>query len=117
MTAWGLRGGWRVKLTASASLAIAAAATLVALPATARAEAAPAVYTQKCELCHSVAGKGGKKADVGGSLDGVGSKRDEAWLRKYIADPKSAMEGAKMPKFNLPPADMDAVVKYMQSLK
>lgn len=117
MATWGLRGGWRVKLAASAVLAMAASASVVTLPASAHAEAAPAIYTQKCELCHSIAGKGGKKADVGGPLDGVGGKRDEAWLRKYIADPKSAMEGAKMPKFNLAPADMDAVVKYMQSLK
>lgn len=96
---------------------MAASAEFLALPTAARADAAPAIYTQKCELCHTIAGKGGKKADVGGPLDGVGAKRDEAWLRKYIADPKSAMEGAKMPKFNLAPADMDAVVKYMQSLK
>ena len=80
------------------------------------AEAPPQVYTQKCELCHSVGGKGGKKADVGGPLE-AGAKRDEAWLRKYIADPKSVMEGAKMPKFNLAPADMDALVKYILSLK
>ena len=106
-----------MKLAASASMAMAASAVLVALPTSARAEAAPAIYTKKCELCHTIAGKGGKKADVGGPLDGVGSKRDEAWLRKYIPDPKSAMEDAKMPKFNLAPADMDAVVKYMQSLK
>jgi mono/diheme cytochrome c family protein len=117
MAACGFWGGRRVKLTASAWLAMAAAATLMAFPASVRAEAAPEIYTKKCELCHTIAGKGGKKAEVGGPLDGVGSKRDEAWLRKYIPDPKSAMDDAKMPKFNLAPADMDAVVKYMQSLK
>lgn len=99
------------------AIVVLIAGSLFMASAAAAADAAPAIYTQKCELCHSIAGKGGKKADVGGPLDGVGAKRDEAWLRKYIPDPKSVMPEAKMPKFNLPPADMDAVVKYMLSLK
>lgn len=78
---------------------------------------APEVYTKKCELCHSINGQGGKKKDVGGPLDGVASKRDEAWLRAYIADPKSKLPESKMPKLNLAPADMDAAVKYLLTLK
>lgn len=78
---------------------------------------APEVYTKKCELCHSIGGAGGKKKEVGGPLDGVGKKHDEAWLRAYIKDPKSQMPEAKMPKMALGDADLDAVVKYMSSLK
>ena len=81
------------------------------------ADAPPDVYTKKCELCHSINGQGGKKKEVGGPLDGVGSKRDEAWLRAYIADPKSKLPESKMPKLNLAPADMDAAVKYLLTLK
>ena len=56
-------------------------------------------------------------ADKGGALDGVGGKRDEAWLRAYLADPKSQIPDAKMPNLKLAPADLDALVAYMLSLK
>ena len=77
----------------------------------------PQVYTQKCELCHSIGGQGGKKKDVGGPLDGVGKKRDEAWLRAYIADPKSQMPDAKMPKIKMTEQQFNDIVAYMMSLK
>lgn len=94
------------------SVALASLAASIA-----QAGDAPEVYSKKCELCHSINGQGGKKKDVGGALDGVGGKRDEAWLRAYIADPKSKMPESKMPKLNLAPADMDSVVKYLLTLK
>ncbi len=75
------------------------------------------VYQQKCETCHSVGGVGGKMAKLGGPLDDVGSKRDEAWLKAYFADPKSKMPDAKMPKLKLTDEEWDAVTKYMLSLK
>lgn len=77
----------------------------------------PEIFTQKCLLCHEVGGVGGKKKDVGGKLDGVGAKHDEAWFRAYIPDPKSKLPDSKMKKFNLSPADMDAVVAYLMTLK
>lgn len=95
--------------------------TVVVLAALAASAAwaadAPQIYTQKCELCHSIAGQGGKKKEVGGALDGVGAKHDEAWFRAYIADPKSQKPESKMPKLNLAPSDMDSVVKFLLSLK
>ena len=75
------------------------------------------LYEKKCMLCHSLGERVGKKADLGGPLDGVGSKRDEAWLLAYFADPKSKIEGAKMPKLKLKPEEWDAMVKLMLSLK
>lgn len=75
------------------------------------------IYDKKCKVCHSIAGVGGAKADKGGPLDGVGSKRDEAWLRAYFADPKSQIEDAKMPKLKLASEEWDAMVRYMLSLK
>ena len=39
-----------------------------------------AVYDKKCKTCHSIGGVGGAMAKMGGPLDGVGAKRDEAWL-------------------------------------
>jgi len=98
------------RMTIGAALVLAAATV-------AGAEAAPAVYDAKCKVCHSIGGDAGKLADKGGPLDGVGAKRDEAWLRAYLADPKSQMPDAKMPVIKLTPEEMDAVVKYMLSLK
>ena len=76
----------------------------------------PDVYKKKCVLCHSIGGEGGKKKDVGGPLDGVGKKRDEAWLRAYILEPKSKMPEAKMPKIKLSTEDLNSVIQYMLSL-
>lgn len=78
---------------------------------------AQALYDKKCKVCHSLAGVKGQKAELGGPLDGVGSKRDEAWLREYFKDPKSKIPNAKMPKLNLPSEEWDALVAYLLSLK
>ena len=83
----------------------------------AAADDAKTLYDKKCAACHSLKGEAGKFADKGGPLDGVGSKRDEAWLRAYFADPKSKIPDAKMPKMKLSPAEWDTLVKYMLSLK
>lgn len=89
---------------------------LMLLASAATAADAPKVYDQKCKLCHSIGGEGGKKKDVGGPLDGVGKKRDEEWLRAYIAKPKSKMPEAKMPAIKLSPADFDEIIKFMLAL-
>jgi mono/diheme cytochrome c family protein len=81
-----------------------------------------AVYTaQKCMTCHSVAGKGSKVSP----LDGIGAKLSAEDLRNWIVDPvamtKKANSTKKPPMPNryakLPPADIDALVAYLQTLK
>jgi len=80
------------------------------------------VYTaQKCQLCHAVAGKGNKT----NPLDGVGKKLSAEDTRAWIVKPAEMTAKAKstkkppMPgKYGaLPPADLDALVAYLQSLK
>ena len=80
------------------------------------------VYTaQKCQMCHSIAGKGGKQSP----LDGVGSKLSAAEIREWIVDPiemakkvKSTKKPPMAKKYDkLPAGDIDALVAYMQSLK
>jgi mono/diheme cytochrome c family protein len=75
---------------------------------------------QKCGMCHAVAGKGNKKLP----LDGVGKKLNEAQIKEWIVDPKTAAEKAKstakppMKAYpSLPAGDLDALVAYMASLK
>jgi mono/diheme cytochrome c family protein len=80
-----------------------------------------AVYTeQKCSLCHSIAGKGNAK----GSLDGVGSKLSAAEIKEWIVNPKEMTAKTKAERKppmkaypNLPAADVDALVAYLETLK
>jgi len=80
------------------------------------------IYDSKeCSKCHMIAGKGNKI----GPLDGVSSKLSEADIRKWLTEP-AEMEKTldhkpkvKMSskKIVLQPAEVDAVVAYLQSLK
>jgi mono/diheme cytochrome c family protein len=97
------------------------AATAAAQDKAAAIERGKAVYAeQKCSLCHALEGKGNKQ----NPLDGVGSKLSAADIRKWIVTPKE-MEAAlpTKPKIsmkafpNLKPADLDALVAYLESLK
>jgi mono/diheme cytochrome c family protein len=78
------------------------------------------VYTtQKCSLCHSIAGKGNPK----GPLDAVGSKLKPEEIRAWIVDAPgmttktAAARKPAMKSYNLPKEDLDALVAYMASLK
>src|SRR5262245_28823903 len=76
---------------------------------------------QKCQICHSVAGKGSKS----NPLDGVGGKLSADDIRQWITHPtdmtaktKSTKKPPMPAKYgSLPAADIDALVAYMQSLK
>ena len=105
------------------------AAFLFAVPQMARAQDAAKlvargqeVYNaQKCQVCHAISGKGNKA----NPLDGVGTKLTAADIRSWITDPKGMTAKTKSTKKppmtakydKLPPADIDALVAYMQSLK
>ena len=79
------------------------------------------VFTDsKCSVCHSIDGQGNKK----GPLDGVGAKLSAADIRQWItsapemaakvkADRKPPMKAYA----DLPKADVDALVAYLQTLK
>ena len=80
------------------------------------------VYTaQKCQMCHSIAGKGSKVSP----LDGVGKKLSADDIRKWITHPVEMTKQTKSTKkppmpakyANLPAADLDALVAYLASLK
>jgi len=80
------------------------------------------VYTaQKCQLCHAIAGKGGKA----NPLDGVGAKLTADDIRQWITHPTEMTAKAKSTKKppmpakygTLPAADLDALVACLTSLK
>jgi mono/diheme cytochrome c family protein len=83
------------------------------------AKGAALFESNKCTVCHSVAGKGGKKP-----LDGAGTRLDAATVKLWLTDPKGAeaKTGKKaMPPMKsfatLPAEDIDALVAYVLSLK
>jgi cytochrome c2 len=103
----------RVRGPFLATIAVLGAATL----AHGGADEGKALYEQKCKVCHSIGSERGKMADKGGSLDAVGTKRDAAWLTKYLQDPKSVMPDAKMPKVKMTEQELADYVAYMLTLK
>ena len=93
------------------------AVAIVATPLAARGEDAQALYDKKCKLCHSIKGEGGKQMEKGGPLDGVGKKRDRAWLEAYLQDPKSKIPESKMPKLKYTPEELKGFVDFLLALK
>ncbi|HSP97539.1 MAG TPA: c-type cytochrome [Candidatus Dormibacteraeota bacterium] len=74
-------------------------------------------YNKKCKVCHELKGVAGPKAKVGGKLDGIGAKHDEAWFRAYLTDPKSQKPDSKMKKINMSPEELDAMAQFMSQQK
>lgn len=99
----------------------AAGVALAALVSAQDAARGKAVYAeQKCKICHSIVGEGNAK----GPLDGVGAKLKADEIKQWLLTPKEMTEKAKatrkppMKAFtNLPAADVDALVAYLQTLK
>jgi len=118
----------RVAISSGLFMAALTTAFVVGTPRLARSQDADQIkkgeqvyVAQKCSVCHSIAGKGGKQSP----LDGVGSKLSADEIRQWIVDPiamaakASSTKKPPMPKKydKLPPAELDALVAYMQSLK
>lgn len=83
-----------------------------------------ALFKTNCSACHNI----GKGRLVGPDLKGVTNKRSEEWLSKFIkasqnlvksgdADAKAIFDEYKvvMPDFNLPDADINAIIAFIAS--
>lgn len=69
---------------------------------------------QRCRVCHSIAGDGNRRWP----LDGVGSRLDQDAIRKWIVAPQEMQPGIRKRAYDrLPPADLDALVAYLMTLK
>ena len=78
-------------------------------------EAGQQVYAeQACARCHSIAGRGGAR----GPLDDVGARLSEAELRAWVT-PSTETKGfqARHANIDLTPAQRDALVTYLRSLR
>lgn len=75
---------------------------------------APTYFSTVCIGCHSVGGQGGQ---VGPALDGVGSRLDAEFMRKWISDPQAVKPGTTMPQLGLEGEDLEAILDYLATLK
>lgn len=84
-------------------------------PRASHAQLGEKVYEeQRCRLCHSIAGEGNAR----NPLDGVGTRLDQAVIRKWIVAPKEMDPKVKKKAYDSLPADqLDALVEYLCSLK
>ena len=77
----------------------------------------------ECEKCHQIDGKGNKI----GKLDGIATKVSETDIRRWLVEPLEMEKtlkkkpklkmSSKVRKMGLEPADIDALVAYMLTLK
>ena len=77
-----------------------------------------------CVGCHTIAGISAGVMGPNlthfasrGTFAGATFERDPENLRRWLADPPAMKPGALMPKLGLAPADIEALVAYLQSLK
>jgi cytochrome c2 len=69
---------------------------------------------QKCALCHSISGIGGKKM----ALDGIGSRLKSEDIKKWIRTPKEMKPETTMKSYpNLPEKDLNDLTAYLMTLK
>jgi len=75
-----------------------------------------------CSACHKIWNLGGRK---GGPLDGIGSRRDSAWLTAYLStdDPQAMLPSEVKPIFKMPSfasmseGERSDMVAFLVSLK
>jgi nitric oxide reductase subunit C len=64
---------------------------------------------QNCNDCHTILGIGGYFAP---ELTKVAVRRDEAWLKSYLADPKATKPGTTMPNQQLTALQVDQMASF-----
>ena len=66
-----------------------------------------------CGTCHSINGVGGK---IGPPLNGLDSRRSEAWVIEHFQDPRKMVPTTPMPAYKFPAPDMQNEVSYLLTL-
>lgn len=74
----------------------------------------PQVFNQLCLACHALDGQGGQ---VGPALDGVGSRLEADFIKKWLTDPLAVKPDSKMPKLPLDEGTIVELVAFLKELK
>jgi cytochrome c2 len=95
-------------------IAAFAAAALITVAAQAESQGEQ-VFKQKCAMCHSVKGAGGK---MGPDLTTISARMKVKSIKAQLENPKKANPKSSMPSYKaLAKADMDALLDYLKTLK
>lgn len=95
-------------------------------PAALQSAAGDLIRKYRCRECHTIWSVRDMTANVPApALDGIGSLRDEAWLRSYLSapNPQAILPSRlkpqyRMPSFaDIPAADLEILITYLASLK
>lgn len=101
-------------ISSLAALLITIGIALASSPDSALDHGKEVYAVQKCALCHSIAGIGGKKL----ALDGVGSKLSSEDMKKWIRTPKQMKPTTVMKPYpNLPEKDLNDLTAFLMSLR
>jgi nitric oxide reductase subunit C len=66
-----------------------------------------------CSACHMVNGVGGK---TGPALNGLSSRRTEAWTIEHFQNPQKVSPGTPMPPYRFSATEMQSIVSYLFTL-
>ncbi len=66
-----------------------------------------------CAACHQLNGEGG---EMGPPMNGLASRRTEAWVAEHFANPEKMSPGTPMPVYAFSKAEMDDVLQYLFTL-
>ncbi|MEO6667784.1 MAG: cytochrome c [Nitrospiria bacterium] len=103
------------RIAASTGLAVLLAGTLAFAATESAVQNGQRIFSErKCAVCHTLHEKGGK---VGPDLSTVGATRDEAWLKAFLADPKSVYPNTIMPPFRGTDEERASLAAYLRSLR
>jgi len=66
-----------------------------------------------CGSCHAINGEGGK---IGPALNGLATRRTEAWVVEHFENPRKMSPGTPMPAYPFARPDMQNMVSYLFTL-
>jgi len=75
--------------------------------------AAALIASKGCKGCHTIKGEGGK---IGPSLDTVFQRRDDAYIKAKLTNPKADNPTSVMPQFGLTDRQKEVILAYLHSL-
>ena len=109
----------RIAIILEVIVAALVAAPVAAQDATLVEKGAKLFVDQKCSLCHSIDGKGNKKAPMEEPLAKVSADEIRQWIvnSKEMTAKTKADRKPVMKEYTLPKEDVDALVAYLVSVK
>jgi ubiquinol-cytochrome c reductase cytochrome b subunit len=67
----------------------------------------------ECASCHKLNGVGD---DLGPPINGIGERRDRAWIEQHFADPPKFAPNSIMPAFTFSPGDLKLITDYITKI-